>query len=89
MKEKWTYERLGDAIDALLPILLNGAEDAEEARQAYRAAILSTQAEAGWTDEEYDIHIERILEARWAAEEKRVGDQVQSWAETLNRDGFS
>lgn len=88
MKKKWTYERLGDAIDALWPAF-EASGWTEEGRQAYRATSLAIFAEAGWTEEEFDIHIEQILDARWAAEEKRVGDRIQAWAETLNRDGFS
>lgn len=57
-EEKWEYERLGTAIDALT------FPGSEEDRIEYRVAVLAIFEEAGWTDEEWDKHLEKLLNAK-------------------------
>lgn len=61
---KWTYEQLGNAMDAIpLP-----SPFTEQGRQIYRAAYEANLKKAGWTDNEYLDHIEKLLEARQGKE---------------------
>jgi len=57
---KWTYDKLGAAIDRL-PFPDNEAE-----RLAYCEALQEVFEAAGWTWEEWDIELERRIDQRSA-----------------------